>query len=420
MTGIRAWARRGLASDPKTDLILDGHEIAWLTLRIISEKAEGPRPSSEDIPKATSDPQIRHGEVELESLQSRQKSSNVAEITPEIGSGMGNELLWNIRCDETFRNAKEIIWEPIMGFDSLRRIAGDLLITAARKKGSEVALNRPRAADTADAVGMSREDLYMFQQLYAPLQFETPLDVDLTKKSMSVGDDALKLYQQIATIVPANNAVISAANSLASVIEKVMNILCDFKAVQWKTTGIPIALLKSDQDNSDSDYEEPDEEITEISWGFPISTRIPADEYAQTRKLYFHLERVYENPVGSVTGIGPVRWQLQDRELFVGVLSLWLYSFARKVKASEKVGEPITRIIRSRSYNFAHRRIGRIIGMGSVRGRDDIFHPLSQWLGVRISDISLPNGLNDIHTGSDELQPMITWYLGMFLSPMAR
>jgi hypothetical protein len=93
MTGIRTWARRGLASDPETDLILDGHEIAWLTLRIISKKADSPQSNSEEMPRAISDPKLHHREVEVEALQSRQQSSKVAEITPEINSSSEQELV---------------------------------------------------------------------------------------------------------------------------------------------------------------------------------------------------------------------------------------------------------------------------------------------------------------------------------------
>ncbi|RYP05608.1 hypothetical protein DL765_009791 [Monosporascus sp. GIB2] len=36
MTGIRSWVRRGLAVDPDTEPLLDGHEIAWLALHRLS------------------------------------------------------------------------------------------------------------------------------------------------------------------------------------------------------------------------------------------------------------------------------------------------------------------------------------------------------------------------------------------------
>jgi cadmium resistance protein CadD (predicted permease) len=34
MTAVRAWVRRGLASDPSVIQILDGHEKAWFALRL--------------------------------------------------------------------------------------------------------------------------------------------------------------------------------------------------------------------------------------------------------------------------------------------------------------------------------------------------------------------------------------------------
>jgi hypothetical protein len=127
----------------------------------------------------------------------------------------------------------------------------------------------------------------------------------------------------------------------------------------------------------------------------------------------------YENPSGSSTRIGPGKWQLQDRELLVGVLSLWSYSFARRRKAADKFNESIPKTTSAQFNDITHGEIGRIIGTGSVRGSEDVHHPLSQWLGVRMRAISLPNGLNDTADPYEDFQTT-TWWLGMFLSPMAQ
>jgi hypothetical protein len=43
MTGVRAWVRRGLASDPVTKPIIDGHEKAWLALYIADSRKQQER-----------------------------------------------------------------------------------------------------------------------------------------------------------------------------------------------------------------------------------------------------------------------------------------------------------------------------------------------------------------------------------------
>ncbi|KAI0168718.1 hypothetical protein BJ166DRAFT_464016 [Pestalotiopsis sp. NC0098] len=49
MTAIRAWVRRGLASGPVTEPTLEGHEIAWLTIHIVSEQPDAYRSDSPEV-----------------------------------------------------------------------------------------------------------------------------------------------------------------------------------------------------------------------------------------------------------------------------------------------------------------------------------------------------------------------------------
>ncbi|KAF7532962.1 hypothetical protein G7054_g7472 [Neopestalotiopsis clavispora] len=396
MTGIRAWARRGLAFDPETHVILDGHEIAWLVLHLVSKERESCRSSCEDVSenhdaprnqdvlKTTSDAQALGTKAEHASWpENRQKHWDT--------SNSRLQDFWNMPFDETSQNAKEFIWEPIVGYDSYRQNG----INPLRYRRLE------SASDLVSHAGISRENIYMFQQFFLPLRFDGIIGVELTDQLTSDQneDDALNLYKQIA--------------------KRTMNILCDVNAIDWKKGGIIIKQTDVENDLLPG-LEEPGDKVSEVFWGFTISMRMPHEEQAQTKRLYSRMARVVDDPNASGLRTGPVRWQLQDRELIVGVLSLWLYSMARRRIAIEKFNEPIEKMLSGDMIPITFGKIGRIIGTGSVGHRRDIHHPLSPWLGVPIIEMPLPDGLNSFSDFLDEVRTEATWFLGMFLSSMAQ
>ncbi|KAF3026588.1 hypothetical protein E8E14_014233 [Neopestalotiopsis sp. 37M] len=306
--------RRGLSFDPKAYIILDGHEIAWLTLHILSKPLDGHRDSLDAVHQTAKVTPPRGTAIELIPIPNLRESSTSATPTAQREFELQDRAFWDIQFPEALKSDLEIIWEPIMGFNSYLEQGREMLNFT----------DKVTASEAARVVGILEEDLYMFQQFFSPLLFDAPIDVKLTDQPTLNEDDTLNLYKQIAAVTPADNAVINAARSLTSVVERVMNILCDNKNIIWKGEGVPIAQVNADKE--DSDAAEASAEVSDVSWGFTIATRLPSDKQAQTKKLYFRMAAVYENNVTLGPNAGPIRWQLHDRDSVVGVLSLWLSS----------------------------------------------------------------------------------------------
>lgn len=397
MTGVRAWVRRGLASDPTTRATLEGHEVAWLTLYILSHQQD----VDNTIPPPMSQSSANGVEQSHNAAPASTTISQHTDISyPGILHHRDNyHEFWDALTDVQLRNGDELIWELIMGYDAIRdqavrpmQLQNDVVIS----KLSEVA-------------GINPSDLFAFKQLCAPIDLETPLRVQLADKLDAGDEDALKVYAQIASIIPIDMEVSFAATAFISVVERVMKIFCNCRAVVWKSDGIQIA--QHDPDIKPAARVG----VDSLAWGFPVSARNISCSKTKTKQLFLKIRRPHEFS-SLYDEADPDRWCLLEKDSIFGLISLWSYAVARKQSAIEKMNASLSRSSSPEIRNdLGGRGFGRIVGTSEQSILED-------WLGMPASQVSFPDGTNTIskedafgryHTKSP------TWFLGMLLSPMA-
>lgn len=395
MTAIRAWVRRGLSSGPDTEPTLEGHEMAWLTTHIVSEQPDGYRSDSPGDRLSKNDLAGTH-------LQHLSPSRSVDELRA-----------WDIRWNTKSLNVTDIIWEPIMGYDAFRRIALTML-----NYGEQFdELERPLGLlALAAAMGISDDTLYSFKQLCVPLQFDSPLAVQLIEDFVSEDDPMLETFSQIAGLMQVDNEVTHAANSFISVVERVMKILCNSDSIQWRKDGIPIPQYGQEDTGpvQSGDFD--------LSWQFTISTRRFSDECSRLKRISFGIQKPGEFSK-SHDAADSNRWHfLSPRDSVAGLISLWKYVIARKQKAISTLNSGTFRPDYEGPREIAMNGVGRIVGTRrpySEVYEEDTFEP-SEWLGIAVDDSPLPDGAHNIRGETMTRGPdSISWFLGMFLSPMA-
>lgn len=395
MTAIRAWVRRGLTSGPVTAPTLEGHEIAWLTIHIVSERPDAYGSDSSEV-RMTKD---------------NFTETHLQHIPPRRGI---EETAWDIDLDTKSLNVTDIIWEPIMGYDAFRRTVLEMLNHG--KQFDE--LERPLALPAlAAAVGISDDTLYSFKQLCVPLQFDSPLAVQLIEDFVSEDDPMLETFSQIAGLMQVDNEVTHAANSFISVVERVMKILCNSDSIQWRKDGIPIPQYGQEDTGSvqSGDFD--------LSWQFTISTRRFSDGRSKLKRICFGIQKPGEFSE-SYDAADSNRWHfMSQRDSVAGLISLWKYAMTRKQRAISTLGSVrFARPLEEIPQTIATNGVGRIVGTrppdSEVR-QEDAFEPL-EWLGVAVDDSPLPDGAHTIRGDTFIRGPdSMSWFLGMFLSTMA-
>lgn len=395
MTAIRAWVRRGLASGPDTEPILEGHEMAWLTTHIVSQQPDAYRSDS---------PGDRLSKIDL-------AGTHIQHLSPS--RSLEELRAWDIKWNTKSLNVTDIIWEPIMGYNAFRRTALTILNQGQQFDELERPLGLLALAAT---MGISEDTLYSFKQLCVPLQLDSLLAVQLIEDFVSEDDPMLETFSQIAGLMQVDNEVTHAANSFVSVVERVMKILCNSESIQWRKDGIPIPQYGQEDTGpvQSGDFD--------LSWQFTISTRRFSDERSRLKQICFGIQKPGEFSK-SYDAADSNRWHfMSQRDSVAGLISLWKYAIARKKKAITTLDS-----VRFPRYNEALQEIatngvGRIVGtrpLYSEGYEEDTFEP-SEWLGVAVDGSPLPDGAHSIRGNTMTRGPdSMSWFLGMFLSPMA-
>ncbi|KAL6415877.1 hypothetical protein AUP68_00083 [Ilyonectria robusta] len=408
MTGVRAWARRGLASDPETMPVMEKHELAWLTLHIASEKLN---PSSlqsvvgSGTVSSSTRPTIKASGIRLRELRRIDTSSQTAnwaldwEEAAELARGC-YPYVRNPEWSPSAETGNKLFWELIVGYDAVFGPMVDNLL--ASSEISRDPLQHP----------ISHDEMFTVQQLFAPIQPKTALRVTL-ERNQSVGhEDTLDTFTEIEKLLSGNSDITQLSKNLSTIVESVVKVFCTIDAVVWKENGIRMPRFDTERDPFYN-------QVEYLTWGFNVKSgrlRDYHDLEGIQEPLFFRL-RTLNNEEDGYDVRDPNRWKLVNRNLINAVLSLWLYTLAvrQETIAVAKEGYPTTT---RNSFAQDLTTFGRIVGneRNGLTSRHRAL--LEEWLGVEVFRHHCPNGLR-VFRNDSTLKVIPFCFFGIFLSSLS-
>lgn len=355
MTVVRSWVRRGLAADPKFYALLDGHELAWLTLYILGNDDRGwtkdeldsndgiyfSRPS-----KGKRDSQLRgnaaekHATVGQSDGQFRRSSetdlSQIAEVsTPGLRFVKWNfittfpYIVWNKSSQEAPDPQPEdemldsiVRWEPLTGYWSVR----DLKQTLSYTPPSFDAPRIPKSALNALKVERSR---------LARAFCRLPKSIAMSNEDIQADIRPLDIYRDLQRLTPTANEAVDSANNLALAMERTMAFLARCGHVLW-------------HDGQDPFVHDRKSFHGHKTLGFSVNIMLGSYDpkrAGQLRKLELQLTRKRPDPEATVEENEQSNsiWTA-NRDILSAVLSMWLFALELRKAAAIKAATALRRI----------------------------------------------------------------------------
>ncbi|KAF4966368.1 hypothetical protein FSARC_5938 [Fusarium sarcochroum] len=361
MTGFRAWVRRGLAEDPDVRPGFENHELAWLTLFLMSQKQQDGHPSNISAPTS----QQTHNEQE-----------------------------------------SQYFWELVTGYQK----PDDLLFSRESHHLSE---------EKSPVFVVKQLFGPICGHLSVNLREETRIHPYL---SPSEKQPALENFRSAGNFIPADDLqreVSTVSNALQGIIEKVMDFLSQPGAVSWKIPNIVPDKIGQD---GELIVREHAPEVY-LNWSFNVrSGKLPEYRSPDGLRTSLQFQLVRKSQVlrlPSDSALPP--WELEDARYLDAVISLSMYAMAARLQFTNPLTPEESMQLESvsrprRTLHAWQTRTGRIMGCTSRDSAREKIGQLRAWLNrpnLKIKEGPLPNGSG----GTYFLR--VDWYFGMFLSSLS-
>jgi hypothetical protein len=414
MTIARSVVRRGLAEDPVVYSLLDGHELAWLTLYVLRTDERGWKnvktlnttrplettidPMSSSI-KPTEGPSAV-GQAYAQSIESSETDPSDLESVKEprlktLPFQFKKTFPYIERKGEVQRGPHPeaedrmldavVRWEPLTGYWNVKDLRKRL---------------KSRVAQTIipSRTTMFKTERARLSQAYYPL----PRSSSIVNAANSPADyQALNIYRDLQRLMPTPTEATDVANALALVMERTMALLARSNYVLWREGQNPFTFEQYDR--------EPKQ--------FIFSLNIMRGSYhhrssSGVKKLDLRLNSKRPDPEAAIDGdyLNHPLWTA-DRDALSSVLSLWLFALElRKTAASkaaialrtlatrEEVGVP--ELLSRRNVFF------RIVGPGEKVPDDQDFpdprERFNRWLSTEVETVPLLGRENLDRTYDDD------------------
>jgi hypothetical protein len=349
MTAIRSLVRRGLAVDPIFYPVLDGHEIAWLTLYVIKNDQEDytdDQPtaesshnessvstssndvgSSHDIPldnlavheSSTQSPWS--SSLEIERRSTRESSNRTLELgIPRIPSHAlkPERDLQSHETDPEERMLSVIDrLEPLSGYFSVDRLRASI----------QEALDD--SDTTQDSCNLLNIEDARLGRAFHPLATTWQLDADTIPMCDT---HFLVICRDIRHLVAPPSSADENASNLALAMERTMALLQKSENILWKDRQHPMAAE--------------DDDIPEL--GFNVSMvrgRYTPTATATPQNLRLRVKMViYEGEAALLAEESYTEMWKADREILSSLISLWLFSLDLRRSAILKTAILLGRI----------------------------------------------------------------------------
>ncbi|KAK4656914.1 hypothetical protein QC762_208340 [Podospora pseudocomata] len=337
MTGVRAWARRGLAFDPTATTILDGHEKAWRALHLWAKKTTG----------ATQSSTAASGE-EVDITPAVQEQGPVKDGRDEVS-----------KVTKLFHNVYRSFISP-----SARPDLPEGEQTLPHDRG--VPRLQPGFGSSTRLSCLNnfiRPNIFLAQcttKAFPASGFTEEIESEPT------GNEAMSGYATISNLMPTANDIVPRATTFTNLAERILGYLATSNHVRWK--GF-VELYAS------------------VNYRFT----------GKPETLRGLLEAEVDNTLGYATTAHPDKWSFQQPNLVQGFIAIWLFTLARRRAAiRDVISNPWVK-----ELMFRHEYIGplreaigpeselrylRIIGTPGTQT-----DAVERWIGVTTTGIKTPN-----------------------------
>lgn len=299
MTGIRAYVRRGLATNPICSRILDGHEAAWLAMRI-----------QQDLDRQTATPTTNVQEERTDTPPQRPLIERIKRmILARPGPGA-----------ETDQTYTPVAWElPTLQCD----IDPERILT----EGVNALVRSRRNFSLAEAQFVESQRLcavFFPSQLGPPsssLETETPrrtepLSLETVSQSHRPAAMEVGLHGSIQVLMPHHDDTTTIGLRLAMTIERVAAKFAEIDAIQWRTGDNASPFL--------------------ISISVPVAVQTLGGSMEKAVRLLVRRQASDTDQLGEeMPNSRP--WVLEDRNQLQSVLALWQYTLAERQRAFQEI-----------------------------------------------------------------------------------
>lgn len=377
MTGIRAYVRRGLATNPICDDILDGHEAAWLAMKI-SQDTDREQGSDSDTMPIVADEQ----RLNSKPLVRRIKQFFSSQPPKPIGNDSLELQLFRPQSD-----IPVCIWElptlryPLDGYEHFLANGP----RSGRARGVNARFSKP--SQLLEFYDCRDQWNFLFDHTSLDRTYATENDV------LSYAEaDEVELHANLHSLMLQHDPTAGIANQLVAAIERMLLTLDQCPPIKWKI----------DVHHGMEDMPSP------IEWTIPVTVQTQRNK-KRTKEINFRTRRVEADLYDG--GGHRASWTLDDRERLYSVLSLWLYTLAERAKImrttealEQRVGvEPMLGQL-ARGLPFTQSAYVRIVASdlpqlddADSSMRDEPPHPLEDWLGRKVESCYSHNGICNIN-----------------------
>lgn len=399
MTGVRAYVRRGLATNPICSSILDGHEAAWFALQISRDLDRPTTPSTMDSSEeGTSTPLPRPLLVRIKQMMLARPDTRA----------------------ETERAHTPAVWElPSL---QLRMKMAILTDSPSIGQRSRRAFNMASLTDSASVAQRGRRRNFnlaeeaQFEKLCAvffPFQrspvasiLETktpqgtkPLSLDTTSQSRHGAAMEIRLHGNIQALMPEHDDATAVTGlRLAILIERLAATCAGIDAIQWRAGN--------------------DAPPSSISISIPVAVQtLGGSDMAKAVHLLVKLQASETNRLEEEIPNSRA-WVLENRDQLQSVLALWQYTLAERQRALQEIYaiKPAASWQTTRGTTYEEMYKGtayvRVVGYASEFDTDGgVFSlsggqtaPQQDWLGKRVFDA--PSSLGVLAVNHDTEKEM--------------
>jgi hypothetical protein len=363
MTAIRSLVRRGLAVDPIFYPVLDGHEIAWVTLYVINNNKEDytdDQPtaesshnesfvstssndvgSSHDIPldnlavHESSTQSSWSSSLEIERRSTREPSNHTLELgIPRIPSHApkpGRDLQSHEADPEERMLSVIDRLEPLSGYFSVDKLRASI---------QEVIDNSHATQDSCDLLKIEDARLgRAFHSLAATWQLDA-------NRIPVCDNDFFDICRDIRRLVPPHSSADENASNLALAMERTMALLQKSENILWKDQQHPLVAERDD--------------IPQLGFNVcMVRGKYTSTATATPQNLRLRVEVViYETEAAIRTEERYTKIWKADREILSSLISLWLFSLDLRRSAIIKTAIVLGRI---HPENWNERRFRSLI-----------------------------------------------------------
>ncbi|KAH7094410.1 hypothetical protein FB567DRAFT_585784 [Paraphoma chrysanthemicola] len=408
LTIVRSLVRRGLAVDPFFYPLLDGFEVAWLSLYLLKrdeERTRGPtyrhvlQTMSREQTMIQEDPTIRkHISISKKGASSRKVPSFKIQWWPLSITLTGDEIIQRRDPDPYEQMLEPIVrWEPFTGYYTINKVQDAIRECLNSERNPRL----HREILEIEAARLSRV-FYSLADIYSTIvENDTPIDSTI-----------LRDYCDLRRLVPTAGQTSDIANVLCLATERTMALVTKSQHVLWRRGQHPA---------TSSNFSG-----CQISFNLAIIRGAYDTEVKSHRR---NLEISVNGKIADSTALAgnssePLLIWTVDREMVCNILSLWLFSlelrrstviqtstaFRKMASMDEYAPRGFDELIHRR--NIYYRIVGSATVSASKSSNDQSPLEMSlRWLHDTLCRMSGFGGdqRRTLTRGGDGVDPIDTW-----------